>query len=243
MPNETQSPVSCMIIDDEPMARDVIKRYILMIPTLELKAEFGNAIEATLFLQNDEVDIIFLDINMPQLSGIEFVKSLRQMPIVIFTTAHKNFAFEGFELDVADYLLKPIRFDRFLRAVNKALPQKQHKSISQESSSADQANASNSIYLRADRKMKKVLLEDIIYIESDKDYVKVYTENGVIISRQTIASVETMLCESQFVRIHRSYIISTSKLKSFTSETVGIGDKQLPIGKFYRNNFLKSQSD
>lgn len=237
---EPQLPIRCIIIDDEPMARDVVRRYIKMIPSLGLTGEFGNAIEATIFLQNNEVDMIFLDIQMPQLSGIDFVKSLRQRPIVIFTTAHKAYAFDGFELDVADYLLKPIRFDRFLRAVNKALPQ---KSLTQDIYSDDKINNSDPfIYLRADRKMKKVLLEDIIYVESDRDYVKVFTEKGTITSRQTISSIEAILSESEFLRIHRSYIVSVCKLKSFTNETVEIGDKKLPIGKFYRNNFLKRQS-
>lgn len=237
---EPQLPIRCIIIDDEPMARDVVRRYIKMIPSLDLTGEFGNAIEATIFLQNNEVDMIFLDIQMPQLSGIDFVKSLRQRPIVIFTTAHKAYAFDGFELDVADYLLKPIRFDRFLRAVNKALPQ---KSLPQDIYSDDKINNSDPfIYLRADRKMKKVMLEDIIYVESDRDYVKVFTEKGTITSRQTISSIEAILSESEFLRIHRSYIVSVCKLKSFTNETVEIGDKKLPIGKFYRNNFLKRQS-
>lgn len=229
-------------MDDEPMARDVIRRYIQKIPTLKLAGEFGNAIEATIFLQEQAVDVIFLDIKMPQLSGTEFVRSLRNVPKIIFTTAHKEFAHEGFELDVIDYLLKPIRFDRFLRAVNKAFPQKLQEvevinSIGQE----ENKPATSFIYLRVDRKMIKVLLDDILYIESDKDYVKVFTEKGFIITRQTIASVEAMLSESQFIRIHRSYIVSLNKLKSFTAETVEIGNKELPIGKLYRNNFLKLQ--
>jgi DNA-binding LytR/AlgR family response regulator len=242
MSNGKTVQIKCIIVDDEPMARDVVRRYIQKIPTFKLLGEFGNAIDATIFLQEQSVDIIFLDIKMPQLSGTEFVRSLRNVPKIIFTTAHKEFAHEGFELDVVDYLLKPIRFDRFLRAVNKAFPQKQqeietHGSIINEESKP----ATSFIYLRVDRKMIKVLLDDILYIESDKDYVKVFTEKGFIITRQTIASVEAMLSESQFIRIHRSYIVSLNKLKSFTVESVEIGNKELPIGKLYRNNFLKLQ--
>ncbi|MCH6236185.1 LytR/AlgR family response regulator transcription factor [Cognataquiflexum rubidum] len=244
MPNESHMPTNCIIVDDEPMARDVVRRYIDMIPGLKLIGEFGNAIEATMFLKEQSVDLIFLDIKMPQLSGIEFVKSLHNAPKIIFTTAHKDFAYEGFELDVTDFLLKPIRFDRFLKAVNKALPQKQHEIETHGITNGEKINPAISfIYLRADRKMKKVLLDEIIYIESDRDYVKVFTENGFIITRQTIASIEALLSENQFVRIHRSFIISISKLKSFTSETVEIGNKELPIGKLYRNNFLKLQSN
>ena len=242
MSNLKPIQIKCIIVDDEPMARDVVRRYIQKIPTLRLMGEFGNAIDATIFLQEQPVDMIFLDIKMPQLSGTEFVRSLRNVPKIIFTTAHKEFAHEGFELDVIDYLLKPIRFDRFLRAVNKAFPQKQqeietHGLIANEETKP----ATSFIYLRVDRKMIKVLLDDILYIESDKDYVKVFTEKGFIITRQTIASVEAMLSESLFIRIHRSYIVSLNKLKSFTAETVEIGNKELPIGKLYRNNFLKLQ--
>jgi DNA-binding LytR/AlgR family response regulator len=242
MPNGNTIQIRSIIVDDEPMARDVIRRYIEKIPTLKLVGEFGNAIDAMVFLQEHMVDMIFLDIKMPQLSGTEFVRSLRNVPKIIFTTAHKEFAYEGFELDVIDYLLKPIRFDRFLRAVNKAFPQRQqeietHGKILNEES----RTPTSFIYLRVDRKMIRVLLSDILYIESDKDYVKVFTEKGFIITRQTISSVEVMLPESQFIRIHRSYIISLTKLKSFTAETVEIGNKEIPIGKIYRNNFFKIQ--
>jgi two-component system, LytTR family, response regulator len=242
MPNGSPLLIRCIIVDDEPMARDVIRRYIEKIPTLKLIGEFGNAIDATVFLQEQPVEVIFLDIKMPQLSGTEFVRSLRNVPKIIFTTAHKEFAHEGFELDVIDYLLKPIRFDRFLRAVNKAFPQKYqeietHGSIANEESKPP----TSFIYVRVDRKMIKVLLDDILYVESDKDYVKLFTEKGFVITRQTISSVEAMLPESRFIRIHRSYIISLNKLRSFTAETVEIGNKELPIGKIYRTNFFKIQ--
>jgi DNA-binding LytR/AlgR family response regulator len=185
--------------------------------------------------------MIFLDIQMPQLTGTEFVRSLRKVPKVIFTTAHKEYAFEGFELDATDYLLKPVRFDRFLKAVNKALYQKGSDEPGTQASMEDPKSAASFIYLRVDRKMVKVLLDDILYIESDKDYVKLYTEKGFLITRQTIASVEAMLSASQFVRIHRSFIVSLDKIRSFTNETVDVGNKELPIGKLYRNGFMKAQ--
>ena len=242
MPKTNHMQVKCIIVDDEPMARDVIRRYIQKIPTLRLMGEFGNAIDATVCLQEQSVDVIFLDIRMPQLTGTEFVRSLRNVPKIIFTTAHKEYAHEGFELDVTDYLLKPIRFDRFLRAVNKAFPQKQQEPEFPVSPLAEEnKSAASFIYLRADRKMIRVLLNDILYIESDKDYVNVFTEKGFILTRQTIASVEAMLSDSQFIRIHRSFIVSLNKLKSFTAETVEIANKELPIGKLYRNTFLKLQ--
>lgn len=244
MPNGNHLLIKCIIVDDEPLARDVVRRYIQMIPTLKLIGEFGNAIDATIFLQEQSVDLIFLDIKMPQLSGTEFVRSLHNVPKIIFTTAHKEFAHEGYELDVADYLLKPISVDRFLRAVNKAFPQKQQEIEAHGIIPGEESKPAHSfIYLRVDRKMIKVLLDDIFYIESDRDYVKVFIEKGFIITRQTIASVEAMLSESQFIRIHRSYIVSVNKIKSFTAETVEIGNKELPIGKLYRNNFLKLQGN
>ena len=243
MPNGNHTLIKCIIVDDEPMARDVIRRYIEQIPTLNLVGEFGNAIDASVFLQEHHVDIIFLDIRMPQLSGTDFVRSLRTIPKIIFTTAHKEYAHEGYELDVIDYLLKPIRFDRFLKAVNKAFPKKeQDEEVEVYTAPLHETKAADSfIYVRVDRKMVKIILDDILYIESDKDYVKLFTDKGFVITRQTIASVEAMLSEKDFVRIHRSYIVSLNKVRSFTHEVVEVGNKELPVGKLYRNNFLRLQ--
>ncbi|MGL6267423.1 MAG: LytR/AlgR family response regulator transcription factor, partial [Chitinophagaceae bacterium] len=235
-------PLKCLIVDDEPMARDVIRRYIEKIPSLSITGEFGNAIDATLFMQGNKVDIIFLDIRMPQLSGTDFVRSLRNVPKIIFTTAHKEYAHEGFELDVIDYLLKPIRFDRFLRAVNKVFPKQQFEPVEKTTDAGSSMKfASSFIYVKADRKMVKILVDDILYIESAKDYVKLFTTHSTIITRQTISSVEAMLSENKFFRIHRSFIVSLEKIHSFTSEIVEIGNKELPIGRIYRNSFLQLQ--
>lgn len=242
MPNGTSNPVKCLIVDDEPMARDVIRRYIECIPTLSISGEFGNAIDAMMFMQDTLVDIIFLDIRMPQLNGTDFVRSLPNVPKIIFTTAHKEYAHEGFELDVVDYLLKPIRFDRFLRAVNKALPQRQQESDPGIFSPAPENTfASPFMYVRVDRKMVKIFMENILYVESDKDYVKIFTTDATIITRQTISSVEAMLGKNKFIRIHRSFIVSLDKIKSFSTEIVTIDKKDLPIGKLYRNGFFEIQ--
>lgn len=231
-----------MIVDDEPMARDVIRHYVESIPSLSIAGEFGNAIDAMMFLQDNPADVIFLDIRMPQLNGTDFVRSLRNVPKVIFTTAHKEYAHEGFELDVVDYLLKPIRFDRFLRAVNKAFPQRPHETEPGVSTgSLENKFAVPFMYVRVDRKMVKILMDDIFYIESDKDYVKIFTAKEIIITRQTISSVEAMLGKSKFFRIHRSFIVSLDKIKSFSNEMVTIDNKELPIGKLYRNSFLEMQ--
>lgn len=243
MPDRNHKPAKCLIVDDEPMARDIIRRYVEKIPTLQVAGECGNAIDALMFLQEQKIDLIFLDIQMPHLSGTEFVKSLRKTPKIIFTTAYKEYALEGFELDVVDYLLKPISFDRFLRAINKAFPQKEDDTETNTSisSATDKKINSGFIYLKADRKMIKVMLDDILYIESARDYLKVHTSNNSIITRQTISSIEAMLSDSEFIRIHRSFIVAIKKIDSFTHETVEIGTHELPIGKFYLNSFLKQQ--
>ena len=242
MPNKNLIPVKCLIVDDEPMARDVIRRYIDNMPSLHVVGEFGNGIDALLFLQETPVDMIFLDIRMPQLTGTDFVRSLRNVPKIIFTTAHKEYAHEGFELDVVDYLLKPIRFDRFLRAVNKAFPQRPQEAVSEVSISRHENKfASPFIYVSVERRMVKVLLDEVLYIESDKDYVKIVTTNATITTRQTISSVEGMLGKSKFFRIHRSFIVSLDKISSFSNEMVTVGDKELPIGKLYRHSFLELQ--
>ena len=229
--------IRCLVIDDEPPARDIIGRYIEQVPMLELVGACSSAVQALSVLQQNKVDLLFLDIRMPQLNGNDFLKIIKNPPKVIFTTAYPDYAIEGYELDVVDYLLKPIHFDRFLKAVNKTfdftqpaenvpVPEQQHV-------------AESFVYFRADRKMVKVMLNDILYIESMKDYVKIFTTGGQIISKQSISSVEEMLPENQFIRTHRSFIISLAKIKSFTNELIEIEKAEIPIGKLYRNTVIK----
>ncbi|MEJ7821138.1 MAG: LytTR family DNA-binding domain-containing protein [Chitinophagaceae bacterium] len=241
MANSNQITINCLIVDDEPLARDVIRRYVEKVPILHLVGECGNAIDALMLLQNQAVDLIFLDIQMPQLTGTEFAKALRNAPKIIFTTAFKEYALDGFELNAIDYLLKPIRFERFLRAITKAYPQTSVDINIPQPEITNKKNNSGFIYLKADRKMIKVMLDDILYIESARDYLKIFTYDNFIITRQTISSIENMLSEDEFIRIHRSFIVSLKKINSFTHETVEIGKKELPIGKFYLNSFLKLQ--
>jgi len=240
MPDNKNKIASCLVVDDEPMARDVLRRYIEKVPTLKLAGESVNAIDALVFLQNNEVDLIFLDICMPELLGTEFVKSLHNPPKIIFTTAFKEYALEGYELDVIDYLLKPVRFERFLKAVNKAFPKTAESSVGNGTAS-ERKTGVDFIYLRVNKKLVKIILSDILYIESARDYVKVFTNDKTYITRQTISSVEAMLSGNEFIRIHRSYIIAMSKIKSFTNELVEVGNTELPIGKFYRNSFVQLQ--
>ena len=230
--------IRCLVVDDEPPAREIIRRYIEQVPTLELVGECANAIQALTFLQQQSIDLVFLDIRMPQLNGNDFLKTLKNPPKIIFTTAFSEYALEGYDLDVVDYLLKPIPFDRFLKAVNKASQgavEKPEVSFQQE----DKKNESF-VYFRADRKMVKVTLHDILYVESMKDYVKIVTRNGTIITKQSITSVQAMLPEKEFVRNHRSFIVAMRHIKSFTSEIIEINDTEIPIGKLFRNEVLKA---
>jgi two-component system, LytTR family, response regulator len=227
--------IRCMVVDDEPPAREIINRYIQQLPTLELVAECGNAIQAFSVLQQHAVDLMFLDIRMPQLNGTDFLKTLKNPPKVILTTAYTEYALEGYELDVVDYLMKPIPFDRFLKAVNKAY----QLGSSKPDLAAEEKKTESFVYFRADRKMVKVMLDDILYIESMKDYVKIVTGSTTIITKQSISSVEAMLPEKEFVRVHRSYIVSLNRIKTFTSELIEIDKTEIPIGKLYRNGVMK----
>jgi len=231
-------PIKCLIVDDEPPAREVLKRYIEEMPMLELAGECNNAIQANTVLQQQAIDVLFLDIRMPQLNGTDFLKMLKNPPKVIFTTAYSEYALEGFELDAIDYLMKPIRFDRFLKAVNKAFPANNKRPIGDEAV-VDEKKSESFVYFRADRKMVKVLLSDILYIESMKDYVKVFANGHTIITKQSISSVETMLPEKKFARVHRSYIVSLDKIKTFTNELIEVGTAEIPIGKLYRFSVMK----
>jgi DNA-binding LytR/AlgR family response regulator len=238
--DESQT-IRCLIVDDEPPAREIIRRYVQEIPTLQLVGECANAIQALTILQQQPIDLIFLDIRMPQLNGTDFIKTLKNPPKVIFTTAFSEYALEGYELDVVDYLMKPIRFDRFLKAVNKAYPLNGAGTTAKPAGPSVSIEKKNEsfVYFRADRKMVKVMLDDILYIESMKDYIKVYTQTGVIITKQSISSVEAMLPGKLFVRTHRSFIVSINKIKSFTNELVEIDKTDIPIGKLFRNGVMK----
>lgn len=240
MPDVKNKIHRCIVVDDEPMARDVLRRYIEKLPLLQLAGEYSNAIDALLFLQNSSVDLIFLDIRMPELLGTEFVKSLHNPPKIIFTTAFKEYALDGFELDAVDYLLKPIRFERFLKAVNKAFPGRGDHTAMLEDAASEQKNSDDFFYIRVERKLVKIILKDLLYIESDRDYVKIYTTDRIYVTRQTISSIEAMLDDKEFIRIHRSFMISLSKIRSFNNESVEIGSEELPIGKLYRNHFMRT---
>jgi DNA-binding LytR/AlgR family response regulator len=222
-----------MIVDDEPPAVEVLKTYVTSVSSLKLLTVCKNAIEASNFLQSNKVDLMFLDIQMPHLLGTDLVRTLKHPPNIIFTTAYRKFALDGFELDAVDYLLKPISFDRFLKAVNKVMHSRSNASVSQPVP-IQPATPPQFINLRVDRKNLKVYLDDILFFESLKDYVKVVTRSKNIVTKQSISSLEEMLPANAFIRIHRSYIVSVDKIVSFTSNVIEIQKHELPISRMYR---------
>ena len=220
----------CLIVDDEDLARDLIENHLSNLDEFELVASCSSALEARKFLQETQVDLLFLDIEMPLLKGTEFFKNLQTKPAVIFTTAYRDYAIEGFELSAVDYLLKPITFDRFIKATDKFLNQKQFKRSKPEIT-IERPTAAD-IFIRKDRKQVKVFLDEILYVESLKDYVKVHLPDEVYTVKYTLSKFYEML-DKRFLRIHRSFIINTDKVTAFTKQDVEIGSKELPIGESF----------
>ena len=231
--------IKCLVIDDEHPARDVLEKHISGVEALELAGSCTNAVEALSFLQSNTVDLLFLDIQLPHILGTNFIRTLKNPPKVIFTTAYRKYAIEGFELNAVDYLLKPISFDRFLQAVNKIFELNLQGNAKVNSSENQSEPAQPFLYLRVDRKMIKVLFDEILYIEGLRDYIRIYTASKTIITKHLLASLEEMLPSDAFLRIHRSYIISISKIDSFNSDTIEIGKKELPIGRLFKHDVIK----
>lgn len=236
----TDKKINCLAVDDEPPALQVIEKHILAMPILELKASVNNAVDALTALQKNRIDLIFLDIQMPQLLGTDFVRSLINPPKVIFITAFRKYAMDGFELDAVDYLLKPISFERFLKAVNKVM--RLNLTAAENDFTTTKPHTINPnesfIYLRADKRNIRVNLEDILFIESLKDYIKVVIKDKTIVTKQAISSLEENL-PSQFIRIHRSFIVSINNIDSYTNELIQIGKYELPISRSYRHEIEK----
>jgi DNA-binding LytR/AlgR family response regulator len=235
--------VNTLIIDDEPLALDVLETYISQIPDLHLVARCTNALEANEVLRKQPVDLIFLDIQMPQLSGVEFIRTLTRPPMFIFTTAYSNYALEGFELNAIDYLLKPISLDRFMKAVNKALSQFELRRREESADTSTGAEGEDFFFVKADKKLVKIKYDEILYIEGLKDYVIIRLEQGRVVTLQTMKSLEDKLPLSKFKRIHRSYIVSLDKIHAVDGTSVDVYEKgqikQLPIGKNYRDEILE----
>ncbi|KFF03546.1 LytR/AlgR family response regulator transcription factor [Flavobacterium reichenbachii] len=222
--------IKCLIIDDEPLAINVIKNYIEQIEDLELINTFSNSIEGLNFLKNNTIDVIFLDINMPVLDGINFIKSLENPPLLIITSAYDQFAIETYELDVLDYLVKPIEFPRLMKAVNKI-----NKRLSNSPKAAVESNKENPfIFVKIDKKkMKKILLNEILVIESLKDYLKISTTSGKFIIHSTLSDFTNLLPERDFIRIHRSYTIAIDKIDAVEGNSIEIEGLRYVIGRSY----------
>ena len=229
--------VTCMVVDDEPMAREIISSFVGKIHNLELVATCKNVSEAFSILQKESIQLIFLDINMPEISGLSLAKSIQHKSQVIFTTAYREYAVEGFDLQAVDYLLKPISFDRFLKAVQKYFDLHVSKEIIHQEKVSEVKE--NSIFVRSDRKMVKVRFNEIRYVESLSDYVKIYTDKETVVTRETISNIESKLPSKEFLRTHRSYIVSINKINSFTNEFLELDKKAIPISRSYKENVLQ----
>lgn len=229
--------LSCFIIDDEPLAIEVIESHISKIDGLEVEATFQNAVKAFQALRETEVDILFLDIQMPRLTGIEFLRMMKNPPKVIFTTAYREYALEGFELDVVDYLLKPISFNRFLKAVDKVFDLQSGNEHSTDTS--NEGNNKQFVFVPVDKKNVKICLNEIIYVESKRDYVLIKTLNKEVVTHQTLTYMEERLPSPSFLRVHRSFIINTNMIESWSNNEIELPEIQIPIGRTYKREALK----
>lgn len=237
-PRKVDRTIKCLIIDDEQIARDIVKTYIVKLPYLQIVGECRDAVEALTIMQRETVDLLILDIQMPNLSGIELLKSFSQKPLTIFTTAYPQYALEGFNLDVVDYLLKPFRFERFLQAINKVserLRIQRQPNVPLTTEMAEHPSQQGHLLVRADHKVYKVTFDDIAYLQSMKEYVAFHLHSGgKILALMALRQLEQELPASKFMRIHRSYIIPIKNVTATNSQFVHLGKIKLPIGGNYR---------
>ncbi len=230
------NPLSCIIVDDEPLARKGIELHVNEIDWLVIKEQFSNAIKASEFLRAHTVDIIFLDIEMPGLNGIDFIKSIKTDAAIILTTAYPQFAIEAFEQDVVDYLLKPIRFDRFLKAINKAseilaLQKKEYTEI--------EDIKEDYFYIKSDRKYIKLYFQEVQYIKGMKDYVMIFTDNDKYMTALNIKTIFSQLPKDIFARVSKSYLINVNRIESIDIDSIMIGREEIPLGNSYKEAFLE----
>ena len=220
--------ISCIIVDDEPLSRDVLLTYIADTPQLEIKAVMDNAIHAMNYLNQNQIDLVFLDINMPKLSGVNLVKSLVNPPLIVFTTAYPQFAVDGFELDAIDYLLKPFSFERFLKAVNK---------VSDKLSKTEKPEQ-NYLVIKADKKLHRIKQDEILYIESAGDYVKIFFDDKMILAHETLKNLDQNLPSERFFRVHRSFIVAIDKIVFIEGNQIKIADTMVPVSPDKKEELL-----
>ena len=235
--------IRCLVIDDERLARDYLKNYISKVPELELLGDFNSPLKATELIKSGNVDLLFIDIQMPDITGVDFVKSLSKKPEVIFTTAYQEYALEGFNLSAVDYLLKPFSFERFYQAVNKVIDKIESKHVDDDDESLSiqpqTSFANDYLTIRADRKFYKINFIDLCYIEGQKAYVTFHTKERKITALASLKELEESLPENHFIRIHKSYIVAISEINSLEGNMIEIHHKQLPVGKSYKEAVLK----
>ncbi|MES2109991.1 MAG: LytTR family DNA-binding domain-containing protein [Bacteroidota bacterium] len=238
--------IRCLIVDDEPLALHILEDYISKIPFLQLVKATTNPIEALTLVQEKQVDLVFLDVQMPELTGIQFLRIANGKAKVILTTAYPQYALEGYELDVIDYLLKPIAFDRFFKSVQKAqgvlqpaAAPIQPEPVQQQFHQPQNDFLSDFIFVKTEHKIQKVYLNDILFIEGLKDYISIFTPAERIITLQNMKKMEDALPEKNFIRVHKSYIVSINKIDSIERSRIFIGDKVIPVGDTYREDFFK----
>jgi two-component system LytT family response regulator len=223
------SKVTCIIVEDEPLAAKVLSDYVSQIPFLSLKSTFKDALSATAYLRDNKVDLLFLDIHLPKLKGMDFLRMMKDPPAVIITTAYHQYAVEGYELNVIDYLLKPFGFERFLQAVMK---------LSTPASATKEEIEKDYLFISVQKRRVKVHFADILYIESQREYIKVVTVKNVTLCKMSTAEIEELLPPNRFIRIHRSYIVAIDKIESISGEFVEIAAQSIPIGRSYRDGLL-----
>lgn len=229
----------CLLVDDEAPALKVLQSHISNTHGLEIVASCNNAVEAMDILHEKQVDLIFLDIKMPRLLGTHFLRNLPSPPKVVFVTAYRDYAAEGYDLDAVDYLVKPVSFERFLKAVSKVKKQLGHEVPAQPDEY--KRNLESFIYLKVDKAMQKFFVNDILYIESCKDYIKIFLHTGKnILAKQSISSMENLLSEHRFIRVHRSYIISLEKISGYNHSDIQLGAKEIPIGRLYKQKVMEA---
>lgn len=230
--------INCLIVEDEPLAAELLKSYIAKVPDLTLVAHCDSGVDAFGVLQRQAVQLMFLDIRMPRLTGLELLKTLQQPPPVVLTTAYREYAVESYDYDVLDYLVKPIQFDRFLKAIGKYY-QRQTAAQPLLQPAAPDSFEQAYLFFRVDREQQKVWLKDILYIEGLGDYVRVFTSSGTLVTYERLSYLEEKLPEEHFVRVHKSYIICTDKVQSFTGSTVKIAGKQIPVGRMFKERLMR----
>lgn len=234
--------IRCLVVDDEPLALDILEDYISKVPFLTLVKTTTSAIEGLSLVQSDAIDLVFLDVQMPELTGIQFLKIINGKCDVILTTAYSQYALDGYELDVVDYLLKPIAFDRFYKAAQKVLQNNNNNHPAAQELPAAQSSH-DFIFVKTEHKIQKIYLDDILYIEGLKDYISIFTKTERIITLQNMKKMEESLPAKSFVRVHKSYIIALGKIESIERSRIQIGDKIIPIGDTYREYFFKQIED